>query len=180
MNRLALAAVLLAATATTASAGGFVGLGIGTTPAVTGDVAYHADGRSGRLELGYSFGRLSIEGLGSRFDLFRADGYGYQDTSLGIAGKYNLPLGDRFEVFGRLGLQYTDLRSDDRVREDYSGSGILAGAGFEYRIPLQALKASVFVDYTIAHSSLTSPAVYGTTEFSFTTRAWTLGATISF
>jgi hypothetical protein len=180
MNRLALAAVLLAATATTASAGGFVGLGIGTTPGLSGDMSYAADGRSGRLELGYSFGRLSIEGLGSRFDMFRADGYGYQDTSLGIAGKYNVPLGDLFEVFGRLGLQHTDLSSSDRIREDYSGSGILVGGGFEYRIPLQAVKASLFVDYTVAHSSLTSPEIYGTTEFSFTTRVWTLGATLSF
>src|SRR4051812_43537814 len=94
--------VLLAATATSASAGGYLGIGIGTSPPGAGDYGFVGDGRSGRLELGYSLGRLAIEGSGTKLGLHSNDGYVYGGVSLGLAGKYNIPLGDHFEAFGRL------------------------------------------------------------------------------
>jgi hypothetical protein len=169
------------ATAATASAGGFVGLGIGTAPGTTsGDQHYLEDGRSGRLEAGYSFGRIAVEGLVSRFDMIGPDGATYTDTSLGIAGMYTLPLTDGFGVFGRLGYQHTTLSPDDyHPYPSHSGSGILFGGGAEFKLPLAAANLKLFVDYTIARSSV-SPESHPDYEYSLMTRTWTLGAKLGF
>jgi hypothetical protein len=187
MKRVVLAAVVLAATSTVASAGTFVGLGIGTAPATSGDAMLQEDGRSLRLELGYKFGRFAIEGIVNHANL---DGtaWGYTApgemswNNLAVAGKYNLPLGDRFEAFGRLGLLRTYLSIDGDPRygsDEYAGTGLMGGAGFEYRINLGAAGGSIFVDYTIAHAGITSPE-YMQDSYGLTTRVWTLGATLSF
>src|SRR4026208_1096879 len=114
MSRSVLALVLVAASATAASAGGLVGRGSGTGAASSGDIPYEEDGRSGRLEAGYRFGRFSIEGMGSRYGL-ALSGSEWSGTTLALAGKVNFPLGDQFEAFGRLGLQHTT------VTEDFNG-----------------------------------------------------------
>ena len=177
----ALALVLLAASASTAVAGPYVGLGIGGSPSTSGDMAYNEDGRVGKLFVGYQFnalkvGRLSAEGIGSKFDVFRADGYEYGATNVGVAAKYNLPIADGFEVFARAGLQHTSLNGQDGIREDYSGTGFLLGLGAEYRIQ----RFGIFVDYNINSAKLTSPEIYGDREFGFTSRVWMLGASVSF
>jgi hypothetical protein len=177
-----LAFAIVAAASSTASAGAFIGLGIGTAPATTGEVDhldFSPDGRSVRVELGYRFGRFSIEGMGSSFDMIRVDGFQYSDTAIAIAAKYNMPLGDRFEAFGRAGLGLTYLSPEDSRLEDYSGKGLLIGGGFEYRLNLGAVSGSVFVDYTIHRSSLTAPSLYGDQGLSFMTRTWNLGVTVS-
>ena len=178
MSRTALALVLVAASSSAASAGGFVGLGIGTGAASSGDINIDEHGRSGRLELGYRFGRFSVEGLGSRYGMKSADAHEWTGTTLGIAGKYNFPLGDGFEVFGRLGLQHTDV-SGDYYQEDINGNGFLLGGGAEYRLPVAAVGLSLAVDYTIVHSSV-KPNGEGPTDYSLTSRMWTLGAILSF
>ena len=172
-----LVAAVLTLTATTASAGGFVGLGIGTSPAHGVD-SFAEDGRSGRLELGYSFGRISVEGMGTRFDMARDDGATYSATSLGIAGLYTLPLSDGFDVFGRLGLQHTTL-SPNNQSPAHTGGGILFGGGAQFRLPTAAVKLAIFVDYTIARSSV-APETHPDYEYSLTTRIWTLGAKLGF
>lgn len=180
MKRVVLVAGLLAATATTASAGGFVGLGIGGSPGTSGDVSLDAQGRSGRLELGYSFGRLAVEGVGSKFDLVAPDGYVYSDTSIGIAGTFTLPLSDGFSAYGRLGLQHTSVDEDQSVKPSLSGGGLFGGGGVELKLPLAAVNLGLFVDYTIAHSSLTVDGSSGQPDYGFTTRNWMLGAKLGF
>lgn len=165
---------LVTASASIASAGGYVGLGIGTPVATSGDTQLQENGRSGRLQLGFSFGRLAVEGLIGRADLAAA-GSPVTFTSLGVAGKYNVPLQDKFEVFGRLGWQHTIL--EDANATSYSGNGVLVGAGFEYKVNLGVAGGSLFVDYTIERADLTNasdPNTYG-----ITARVWTLGATLS-
>lgn len=180
MPRLVFAAVLLAATASTASAGTYVGLGIGTGPGTTGDMAFNKDGRSGRLQLGVGFGRVAVEGMAGKFSVRTNDGYAYDDVSFGVGGKLNIPLADRFEVFGRLGYQHSFLSpTSDANRPDFDGGGMFGGAGFEYRLSLAVTSMSLFVDYTVARSALTSPMTFGDREFGFTTRLWTLGMTVS-
>jgi hypothetical protein len=178
MSRTALALVLVAASSSAAFAGGFVGLGIGTGAATSGEFNLDENGRSGRLDVGYRFGRISVEGLGSRYGMFSPDGHEWTGTTLAIAGRYNFPLGDGFEVFPRLGLQHTDIQGNV-YHEDMVGSGFLVGGGAEYRLPLTAVGLSVVVDYTIIHSSL-KPFGEGPTGSSLTSRMWTLGAILSF
>ena len=177
MSRTVLALVLVAATATTASAGAYVGLGIGTGPATSGAVPVEPDGRSGRLMLGFGFGRLAIEGLGSRYDMVRSDGHEYTGTTLALAGRINFPIGDNFELFGRVGVQHTSL--DPKLyMEPYSGTGFLVAPGVDYRIPLGLTSLAVFIDYTIQHAAMGTQ--YGTGTLGMTSRVWTLGATLSF
>ena len=80
MSRTALALVLVAASASSAFAGGFVGLGIGTGAATSGDFDIDEDGRSGRLMLGYRFGRISVEGMGTRYDMVTPDAHEWSIT----------------------------------------------------------------------------------------------------
>src|SRR5262245_8757671 len=106
MLRTSLALVLVGASATAASAGGFVGLGIGTSPATSSDISFYDRGRSGRLDLGYKFSHLgpgdaSVEGLVSQADVENHYGVPFTWTSWALAGRYNLPIGYDFEVFGR-------------------------------------------------------------------------------
>lgn len=177
MTRLALAAVLLAATATTASAGTYVGLGIGTSPATSGDVSMGENGRSGRLQLGYRIGPLSIEGVGGRADLARADGASYQWTTLGLAGRVSHGLGSGFEVFGRLGYQRTSIEQSGGF-DSFAGDGLMFGGGFEYRLNLLVASGSLFVDYNVERATLAREGVNGM-QYDLTARVWTLGAILS-
>jgi len=178
MSRSVLALVLVAASASVASAGGFVGLGIGTGAATSGDVPFDENGRSVRLEGGYRFGRFSIEGMGSRYAL-AYELNPWTATTLALAGKVNFPLGDKFEAFGRLGLQRTSITLDEGYQEN-AGNGFLLGGGFEYRLPVAAVGVSVFVDYTILHTNVKNVQPAAGNEFGLTSRLWTLGATLSF
>ena len=176
MSRTALALVMVAASASAASAGGFVGLGIGTGAASSGDIDIDEDGRSGRLMVGYSFGRFAIEGMGIRYDMVTPDAHEWTGTTLALAGRFTLPLQDNFGVFGRLGLQRTDLSDKDYDAEN-EGTGLLVGAGAQFKLPIAAADVAVFVDYTIVRSSLSNPSYR---DLSLTSRFWTLGATIGF
>src|SRR5258706_16301036 len=75
--RIALVFAALLATGSIASAGTFIGLGIGTAPSVSdsNDAPYASDGRSARLAVGYAFelktGRLAVEGAYSGFGYTR-------------------------------------------------------------------------------------------------------------
>jgi hypothetical protein len=182
MSRTALALVMVAASASTALAGGFVGLGIGTGAASSGgdgDLHVDEDGRSGRLMVGYRFGRISIEGMGTRYDMYNStEVREYSGTTLALAGKYSLPLQDHFEVFGRLGIQRTSL-NDKNYPTDWAGTGFLVGGGAELKLPVAAVGLSLFVDYNVHRTSLTTEA-YGDRTFPVTSRIWTLGATLSF
>ncbi|MBV8760829.1 MAG: outer membrane beta-barrel protein [Deltaproteobacteria bacterium] len=174
-----LAVALVAASASAASAGTYLGLGIGT--AASGHVGDDAssqgtDGnRSGRLFLGFRFGNLSVEGGVMRFSqMFKntAD----DATQLGADLKYSLPLGNGFEVFGRGGLQRTQLSND---QASISGNGWLLGAGFEYRLNLGVTAASLFVDYTHSQTSYDQGQTGGMTTIDSSASMWMAGATLA-
>jgi hypothetical protein len=179
MKRAVLAVALVATSSGVAAAGGFVGLGIGTSPGFTSDGAeLEGDGRSAKLLVGYRFGRISIEGaiggwdaaLESQNSLYSVEMY--QGS---ISGKYSLPLSDGFEAFGRVGLQRTQLNHVDE-RFNAEGNGFLVGAGMEFRIPTAVTQASVWLDYQFSRTSLEGEL----TEAGITTRMFTLGVTIGF
>ena len=171
-----LALALVAATPVAASAGTYLGLGIGTQ--ASGHIgsdpsSMETDGNhSGRLILGMRFGRLSAEGSGTRYsEVFR--NASSPSTSLAVALKYGLPLGDNFEIFGRGGLQRTWVSGADW---DLAGNGWLLGAGFEYRIDAALTGLSVFVDYTHNQSTLYGPS---NVPLDASASMWTLGATLA-
>lgn len=177
MTRLAIAAVLLAASTSVASAGTYLGIGIGTSAdGSLGDSdTVEGAGRSGRLMLGSRFGRLSIEGQASRFDLMFAGGGAYESTQLGAGLKANVPLGNNFELFGKGGVQRTWLNLDGTAY-DLAGNGWFLGGGIEYRLDLAVTAASIFVDYQYSSTTLTNERML---EVDGSSGMWTLGATVS-
>ena len=158
MNRALLAtSLLLAASTGTATAGGFVGLGVGPSANVNGtDGLIGSGGRSVRLLGGFRFGRLAIEAAITGQNLAFHDNGGdvpLAAKELSLAGKYSLPLGSNFEAFGKAGVHRTWLSSDSGVR-NVGGNGLLVGAGFEYRLSAVVASGSLFVDYTHFASTL--------------------------
>jgi hypothetical protein len=145
---LTVAAVLVATTGI-AAAGPYVGLAIGPSPSLGNDLGLVTEGRTGRLLGGYRLGRLSAEAAITANNVtYLNSNVDFNARHLSIAGKYNHPLGDRFEAFGKLGLQYSSYASD--VTPSLTGGDWLLGVGAEYRINIGIAAASVFlvVEYT--------------------------------
>ncbi|MDQ3334731.1 MAG: porin family protein [Myxococcota bacterium] len=183
MKRAVLAMALVTVSSGIASAGTYIGLGVGTGPSVSPDELENDlvnDGRSGRLILGHRLGRFAVEGAVGKYDLVLSDNGGggplYEVYQAQVSGKFSLPLGDGFEAFGRLGLHKQWFNSE-RSDFDTSGSGWLIGAGFEYRFKTGIGGFSLFVDYQYSRADVSGDALtFGATS----TRMWTLGATIGF
>ncbi len=183
LKRAALITGLLAATAGTASAGGtYIGLGIGTAPAISEDTdRVDSDSRALKGILGMRWGQWSIEGTIGTNELVRLNQAGtvfnpHGDLYvLGANAKFNLPLGNNFEAFGKLGLNHLVVRADNE-QFNQSGNGLLFGAGFEYKLNLGVGGGSIFVDYTINRASMVNESDKELGDF--TTRTWMLGLTI--
>jgi hypothetical protein len=162
------------ATAAPASAGGYLGLALGTQPGVNSEMEATAtpSGRSMRVLGGARFGNVSLEGGLNGFGVLtgRGDQNVYQ---LSAALKLNLPLGNNFEGFGRAGLERTWLNLDDD-RYNFTGDGFVVGAGFEYRLNIGISNASIFVDYNIHHATLENTR----SKLDETSRIWGLGFTV--
>ncbi len=183
MKRAVLAVALVAVSSGVASAGGYIGLGIGPGPAVDApelENSLYNDGRSGRLILGHRFGRFAIEGAVGKFDLELSDNGGqgpiYSVYQAQVSGKFSLPLSDGFEAYGRLGLHKMWF-NNERSEYDTDGSGLLLAAGFEYRFNTGIGGFSLFVDYQYSRADVSGERLkFGDTS----ARMWTLGATIGF
>jgi hypothetical protein len=175
MKRTLVATGLLALSTTTASAGVFVGLSVGTEPAISADVEELAtpSGRSLRGLGGFRFRNASIEGAVNGFGVItgRGEQTMYQASA---AFRLNLPIGNEFEGFGRAGLERTWLNVGDE-RYDLIGNGFLIGGGFEYRLNALLANASVFVDYTIHRATLEDARA---NEVGATSRIWAVGFAI--
>jgi hypothetical protein len=168
------------AISSTASAGGYAGLALGTEPGINDqfsqDVATPV-GRSLRGLGGYRFNNnLAIEGALNGFSVLTKH-IGEQNMyQLSVALKFNLPLSNHFEAFGRAGVERTWLNLND-PSADLSGNGFLLGAGFEYRLD-QAIghAAAIFVDYNVHHVTLDATRF----QKDATTGIWGLGFIVGF
>lgn len=171
MNRACLAVLLVAASSQVASAG-YLGIGIGTSPAVKSDApavdALPEGSRSVRVLGGLRFGHVSIEAAMHGFELSTYDAY--QGS---LAGKLSLPLGSGFEAFGRVGVQRTWMTADNELY-DVEGNGYLLGGGFEWRLPLAVTQVSIWVDYQFNTADLEGDR----DAFELSSRMWTLGVSI--
>lgn len=186
MKRAIVVGAVLAATTDAASAGTFLGLGIGPDANVSDMQAVEPGGRSARLLGGYSFaglpiGTLSIEAsITGQSLLFRtAIGGEYNAKEFGLAAKYSYPLGFNFEVFGKAGVHHTTVTHDDPGNQgdtfDRSGSGLLVGIGSEFRFKLGPTRgASLFVDYTHYMATLEGPKYMDDASVGM----WMLGFTV--
>jgi len=139
LRRLSILAILLGTT-TAASAGSYVSLGVGGDPALQGDLGAAAggegDGANGRLALGQSFGRLSLEASLSRF------GFGEGDiTAAGVHLRLGVPLSGAFGGYGRVGLERVWLGA---AAGDQRADGVAAGIGLEYRLSAPLLGQAAF------------------------------------
>lgn len=170
-----LAAAGLMTISTTASAGGYLGLALGTEPS-TNDAMHNVAqplGRSLRGMVGFRFANVSVEGGLNGFNV--GTQHGDQSVYQGsVALKLNIPIANNFEAFGRGGIERTWLSLGDSAR-DLQGDGWLFGGGFEYRINAVLANASIFVDYMYHRTDLTNNA--GTIHDA-STGMWGLGFTI--
>jgi Outer membrane protein beta-barrel domain len=184
MKRAGLAVVTLAALTGSASAGTYLGLGIGTSPAVSEQTDRLESGsRSGKLLLGTRFGNVAVEGSLGGFDMLIADQAGTLKTfgstyQAAIAGKLSVPLGNNFEAFGRAGIHHTWIDTDVDANA-VSGNGLLLGAGIEYRLNLIVGQGSIFMDYQYSRATLEGTDKFvGNKAFDSSYRMWTLGLTV--
>lgn len=158
------------AISSTASAGGYLGLGLGSQPALDDSLdSLDPQGRSLRGLAGIRFGNVSVEAALNGFDVI-IDSLDYPIYQLSGALKLSIPLGEGFEVFGRGGLERTWLRE----RRNWSGDGFLISGGLEYRLNALVTSASVFVDYTVHRVTVTSDR----NQFDMTSGIWGLGVTV--
>ena len=182
MTRACLAAVLLvAASASTSFAGTYVGIGVGSSVDVGGQMSQYGGGfsgdgtRSGRLILGQRFGRLSVEGNVMRFGVL-FDGRGPDDvTTVAAAAKLSFPVEPNIEAFGRAGVERSWLSGAGQM-PDLSGDGYLLGLGFEYRLDLGIGAGSVFVDYARTSTTFEDSESH---KLDGSVSMWTLGLTVS-
>jgi hypothetical protein len=124
---------------------------------------------------------VGIEGMATRYGVVQEGGRIYDGTQLALAARYNHPISDGFEAFGRLGLQRGSLSSTaaNDSDADAAGTGVLLGLGIEYKLKLSFVaSASVYIDYTIAAQDLDGPAWRDVATT--TMRHWTLGFTVGF
>jgi outer membrane protein W len=149
-----------------AGGGGYVSLGV-SDATLSGDLATHfetnEDSSAGRLALGQRVGRFAFEVALYGTDMKSVTGVGagqdYSTFSLGVAGKYYMPITGKLEGYGKLGLDKTWVAGEaDNPAVSYSGRGYNLGAGLEYGFSLSFLaQASVWIDYTVQRMSLTEP-----------------------
>lgn len=178
--RLCVVAAVIAASASVASAGTYLGAGIGTSASLGGtQTRYAPDGRSGRLILGFGFGRIGVEANATRYGLDNA-GVSWDATSIAAALRVGFPLGNNFEVFGRGGLQRTWLSANSGTMPQPSGNGWLLGVGAAYNVNLGITGASIFVDYTHNQTGFSFTDAHNQmAKFDQSAGMWTLGLTLS-
>ena len=159
-----------------AHAGTYVSGGIGTGASTDGTLGdFSSDGQhSGRLELGQSFGIISIAGGLNYYGLHtQAD---WNAISTVAALKLDLPILPLFDGYVRLGLEHTWISapSGAGTAKDLDGNGWTGGLGVEYKLDAVLPKASVWLDYT-RHADTFQR---GNTTAEGTANMWTIGVSV--
>ena len=119
----------------------YVGIGASTADNVTTD-QYRV---GAKLYGGYQFDHnWGVEGGYTYFDdqdFSRSIGNrrlngNVKGSSSYIAGKYTMPLSDRFSAFGKLGVAYNERKYNDNTGLHYkeNDTGVYAGIGVQYKL----------------------------------------------
>jgi hypothetical protein len=176
MRRLASATVLTAfllLSASIASAGTYVSLGMGGTPDPQGELKIAAstgaaDVPQRKAALGWSIGRFAVEATAGRYAL----GGGHA-TAAGVQGRLSIPLDGNFGAYGRFGVERAWL-SDLDARLGDTADGWVGGLGLEYKIDAPLLgQAAIWAELTQDQLTFADDTKGGS-------RMWTLGASLGF
>ena len=152
MTRLAAFLLVLTTGAATASADGYVSLGIGKSDlgGQLSDNFNDTDSDAYRLTVGQRFGNFALEAnlLGSQFaGASSVPGTDDRSTlSLGVDLKYHFFHAGPLSLYGKGGLNKTWLRGENG---DHSGTGYELGAGAELGFNLPFASLAVFAE--LAH-----------------------------
>jgi outer membrane protein with beta-barrel domain len=181
IRALAVAAVVLAATGQSASAGVYGSLGIGNTGVDAGSAyGVNNDARSYSIAAGYDFTKfLGAEGGYTGFGT-QLNSAQYSGAEYYAAGLVHIPISDGFWGFGRVGVQHSDMNVTMGNGPELEGTGYLFGAGFEYRIVQTILPVphlAAWVGYTRNNSTLTNQERTDTTV-PMGVSMWSLGITV--
>ncbi|HRC58670.1 MAG TPA: hypothetical protein PKU97_22260 [Kofleriaceae bacterium] len=171
---LGLALSSLLVVAAPAAAGPYLGLGVGTAPALGEQMQTFAPAsRSGRLELGQRLGPLAIEGAVGGFELVTARAQEVRSVSLSGGGKLFFNLQGQLDAFLRGGVERTWITAAADA-SGYSGDGVYLGGGAELRLALPVGATSLWIDYSRHQSTLRS----GTAELEASLGMWTVGLSV--
>lgn len=124
---------VLSSSASVASAGTYVSLGVGGTPSGQGALAVPASsGDSGvpqqRVALGQGLGRLAVEASLGRFAIG-----GGSAVAAGVHARVTVPLDGHLNLFARLGMERVWL-ADLAPSLGEAADGGVGGLGLEYRV----------------------------------------------
>lgn len=168
-------------TLSSAHAGGYLSLGMGSDAALGGEINQHFDTddlKVTRLAVGTRIGPIAIEGVMSGADLRgtsnqilgESSGGDFSTTSLGIDVKYYVGLSGALEGYARGGINKTWLGtgSGTETNFDYSGRGYSVGGGLQYTFRLlPSIGGAIWADYNHQLMSLSdqnAPTISGTAD----------------
>ncbi len=137
--------LLLALIATSAVAGVTQAQAQTTTPhAYVGIGAATADNKStddyhtnAKIYGGYEFDQnWGVEAGYTNFDKQDIPGGNVKGSGTYVAGKYSMPLGDRFTGYGKLGVSYNERKFSSAVGTQVNNydTGLYGGVGVEYKL----------------------------------------------
>jgi hypothetical protein len=165
----------LALAAAPAHAGGYLSLGVGTTPELdAGSRSLEAASRSGRLELGQRVAWFAVEGAVGGFQLGDTRAMTYDVVAASAGAKIFVNLQGPLDAFVRGGGERTWLIPDGDALETYRGDGGYAGVGVELRLALPLGSTALWMDYTVHRAALRN----SDGEIDGDHGRWTLGVSI--
>lgn len=171
---------------TSASAGGYIGLGVGANAKLHGDFSDHfttTDTTAARITIGKRTGPLAIEGsfFGTQLNSVTARIAGAETSvvSAQVGLKYHFTLQSRLEAYIGGGLNKTWISDEDSdfMDEGFSGNGYSASVGLQYNLEAVLTRASIWLDYTHAQSTLTHAS---RAELDGGTRTLSIGLNLGF
>ncbi|KGF81076.1 hypothetical protein IA69_15020 [Massilia sp. JS1662] len=130
---IATSAVAGAAQAQTTAPHAYVGIGAATADNKSTD-DYHT---SAKIYGGYEFDQnWGVEAGYTNFDKQDIPGGNVKGSGTYVAGKYSMPLGERFTGYGKLGVSYNERKYSGLVGGQINNydTGLYGGVGVEYKL----------------------------------------------
>jgi len=135
-------AAMGAAHAQTTQPHAYVGIGVATADhensSVGGLTNVDSDGykASGKIFGGYEFDQnWGVEAGYTNFDKEDIPSANVKGSGTYVAGKYSMPLGERFTGYGKLGVSYNERKLSSSLGQVNSyDTGLYGGVGVEYKL----------------------------------------------
>lgn len=173
MRTLVIGMAVVLGSFSTAQAGTYISAGFGTNASLSGEMDMHFDPDNmslGRVGVGWRTSGFAVEGVmfGTALQgvsTYVQDGQmptaaDFSTLSLGVDLKYHVRVAGPLEVYGRVGVNRTWLKSGETTESslNFAGQGYLIGAGIQYSFKvLPMLQTGLWMDYNRHVLSLTDP-----------------------